>query len=148
MEYSTIARETFLSGFNCAQSVIAAFALQFGISREQALRMAAGLGAGINYQGKMCGAVLGAHIILGLKFGIDSPADQAAKENLKKLLESFSERFKQEFGSVECKELLLADISKPEELARLRSENIFHTFCIKLVEKAAAITSELIAGKC
>jgi hypothetical protein len=69
------------------------------------------------------------------------------QRELKKLQESFSERFKQEFGSVDCKELLLADISKPEELALLSSENIFHTFCIKLVEKAH-FTSELIAGKC
>ena len=37
----------FLKGYNCSQSVVAAFAPQLGLSEEMALRMSAGFGAGI-----------------------------------------------------------------------------------------------------
>ena len=42
----------FLKGYNCSQSVVAAFAPQLGLSEEMALRMSAGFGAGIAGCGK------------------------------------------------------------------------------------------------
>ena len=39
--------DNFMSGFNCSQSVVSAFADEYGFTREQALRMAASFGAGI-----------------------------------------------------------------------------------------------------
>ena len=37
----------FLKGYNCSQSVVAAFAPQLGLTEETALRLSAGFGAGI-----------------------------------------------------------------------------------------------------
>ena len=37
----------FLQGYNCSQSVVAAFAPQLGLTEETALRLSAGFGAGI-----------------------------------------------------------------------------------------------------
>ena len=39
-----VASELFASGFNCAQSVVAAFADLYGVDRDLALRMAAPFG--------------------------------------------------------------------------------------------------------
>ena len=39
--------ELFKSGYNCSQSVVAAFASLYGFTEEQALRMAASFGGGI-----------------------------------------------------------------------------------------------------
>ena len=39
--------ELFKSGYNCSQSVVAAFADMYGFTQEQALRMAASFGGGI-----------------------------------------------------------------------------------------------------
>ena len=39
--------ELFKSGFNCSQSVVAAFADIYGFTEEQALRMSASFGGGI-----------------------------------------------------------------------------------------------------
>ena len=41
------ATELFKSGYNCSQSVVAAFADMYGFTEEQALRMAASFGGGI-----------------------------------------------------------------------------------------------------
>ena len=40
------ATELFKSGYNCSQSVVAAFADMYGFTEEQALRMAASFGGG------------------------------------------------------------------------------------------------------
>ena len=39
--------ELFKSGYNCSQSVVAAFAYMYGFTQEQALRMSASFGGGI-----------------------------------------------------------------------------------------------------
>ena len=44
----------FLKGYNCSQSVVAAFAPQIGLTEETALRLSAGFGAGI---GRMRGVL-------------------------------------------------------------------------------------------
>ncbi len=41
------AYQYFLRGYNCSQSVVAAFAPQLGLTEELALRLSSGFGAGI-----------------------------------------------------------------------------------------------------
>lgn len=139
-----IASETFLNGFNCAQSVVSSFGPGLGISRELSLKLANGLGAGGNYNGKICGAVMGAFIILGLRYGTDSSDNIEARELLRSKLNAFSESFKKEFGSIECNDLLKTDVSKPENLQKLRDENVFHKFCTGVVSRAAEIVESII----
>lgn len=142
--YKKIASESFKNGYNCAQSLLSSFGPEFGLSRDMALRMTTGLGAGINYSGNICGAVLGAFMILGLKYGIDIPSDTTGKEKTREMLDNFSRKFKETYPSLKCKEILGADVSKPKELERLRKENKFIDFCPHVVEIAAAIVEELL----
>ena len=44
----------FKSGYNCSQSVVAAFADMYGYTEEQALRMAASFGGGIGRMRQTC----------------------------------------------------------------------------------------------
>ena len=60
--------ELFNNHFNCSQAVFTAFATEYGISEELALRLGTSFGGGAR-NGEMCGAVLGALMVLGLKFG-------------------------------------------------------------------------------
>ena len=57
--------ELFKSGYNCSQSVVAAFADMYGFTQEQALRMGASFGGGIGRMRETCGAACG--MLLGLK---------------------------------------------------------------------------------
>ena len=45
-EKGSLAEAFFMKGFNCSQSVVAAFAQEMGLSQEQAVKMSAGFGAG------------------------------------------------------------------------------------------------------
>ena len=51
--------ELFKSGFNCSQSVVAAFADMYGYTEEQALRMSAAFGGGIGRMRLTCGTACG-----------------------------------------------------------------------------------------
>ena len=51
--------ELFKSGYNCSQSVVAAFADMYGFTQEQALRMSASFGGGIGRMRETCGAACG-----------------------------------------------------------------------------------------
>jgi len=58
----------FKEGYNCSQSVVAAFADEYGFTREQALRMAASFGGGIGRMRETCGRLW--HVLLaGLETG-------------------------------------------------------------------------------
>ena len=60
-------------GFNCSQSVLAAFADVTGLSEEESFRIAAGFGRGAG-TGELCGALSGAVMVLSLATPMD-PAD-------------------------------------------------------------------------
>ena len=60
--------ELFGKGIDCSQVVVGAYAQELGIAEEDAYRMAAAFGGGMGI-GETCGAVVGAMIVLGLKYG-------------------------------------------------------------------------------
>ena len=54
-----LAVSLFKNGYNCSQSVVAAFADLYGIDRSTALRMSASFGGGIGRMRLTCGAACG-----------------------------------------------------------------------------------------
>lgn len=58
----------FLKGYNCSQSVVAAFAPQLGLTEETALRLSAGFGAGIGRMREVCGAFCGVVTVLSMVY--------------------------------------------------------------------------------
>ncbi len=136
--------QKFMKGYNCAQSIVSTFSEELGLMEKQALMITTGLGAGINYQGKTCGAVLGAYIILGLRYGVENADDQEGKLKLRKLLDQFSKDFSEKYNSLNCKDILGLDVSKEEELEELREKNAFREVCPKVVETAAIIVDKML----
>lgn len=95
----------FHQGYNCAQSVFAAFAEDLGLSEELALRLSAGFGAGVGRMRGMCGAFSGLTMVAGYCKGnlTGVPED---KEVVFSLVRELAESFKAEFGTLTCRELL------------------------------------------
>ncbi|RLD53569.1 MAG: hypothetical protein DRI97_13205, partial [Bacteroidetes bacterium] len=69
MNRSEEAKELFLSGYNCAQSILLSFADDLKFSKELAQKMAAGFGGGMGKRQETCGAVTGAIMVLGMMKG-------------------------------------------------------------------------------
>ena len=74
-----LAVELFKQGYNCSQSVVAAFADLYGFNRNQALRMSASFGAGIGRMRQTCGAACGMFMLAGLDCGATEGSDAKAK---------------------------------------------------------------------
>lgn len=144
MKKSDVAVQCFLSGFNCAQAVFSTYSDMLGLETEMAKRIACGFGAGMGYIGETCGAVTGAHMLIGLKYGKINIEDNAAKDKTYKLVQEFAKRFTAINGAVKCKELLGFDISIPEDLNVVREKQLFNTLCPKFVRDSSEIIEELL----
>lgn len=103
--------ELFKQGYNCSQSVVAAFADLYGYTTEQALRMAASFGGGIGRMRQTCGAACGMFLLAGLDCGATDGADRAGKSHNYAVVQQLADAFKNINGSIICAELL--GLNKP-----------------------------------
>lgn len=95
----------FLKGYNCSQSVVAAFAPQLGLTEEIALRLSAGFGAGIGRMREVCGAFCGVVTVLSMVYA--DPADPKDKSRMYALVQQAAEQYRaRNGGSIICRELL------------------------------------------
>ena len=96
----------FLKGYNCSQSVVAAFAPQLGLTEETALRLSAGFGAGIGRMREVCGAFCGVVTVLSMVYA--DPTDPKDKSRIYALVQQAAEQYRtrNSGGSIICRELL------------------------------------------
>ena len=82
----------FLQGYNCSQSVVAAFAPQLGLTEEMALRLSAGFGAGIGRMREVCGAFCGVVTVLSMVYA--DPTDPKDKSRIYALVQQAAEQYR------------------------------------------------------
>lgn len=146
MNESQRAVELFKEGFNCSQSVFAAFAHRFDIDEDTAKKISAGLGGGIGRLREVCGAVSGAAMVIGSLASATEGADAENKQKNYELVREFAKRFTEENGSIICRELLGLD-EQTKETAKPESRTAEYYKkrpCVELVECAAQILEEMI----
>lgn len=134
-------------GFSCSQAVFSAFAPQFGLDRDLALKIGSAFGGGMARRGETCGAVTGALMVIGLKYGRTSVEDEQAKEETYALAQRFMEAFTRRNGSIVCRELLGYDLSFPEQRDLAHERQLFATLCPRLVRDAAEIVAHILDGQ-
>lgn len=128
----------FEQGCSCSQAVFTAYAEDFGIDHDTAMKVSVALGGGGGRMRETCGAVAGMMLVAGLKYGNTDPSDANAKSAALDAAKTLAEKFKAEQGSIICKELL--------GLAPLRGTTEFlpkKTACKELVRKAAELLESL-----
>lgn len=133
----------FKSGYNCSQSVVAAFADMYGFTEEQALRMSASFGGGIGRMRLTCGAACGLFMLAGLEKGAVRGDDREGKAANYALVQQLADEFKRRNGSLTCAELL--GLKKPEgtHMPEARTEQYYAKRpCAMMVEEAARIWVE------
>ncbi len=134
----------FTEGYSCSQAVCAAFAGDFGIGRDAALKLSCGLGGGMAHTGNTCGAVTGALMVIGMKYGRTDVDDLAAKEKTYAVANAFVAEFLRRNHSVNCTDLIGCNLSDPKELAAAREKDLFHTKCSLLVRDAGEILEKIL----
>lgn len=144
-----LAVSLFKEGYNCSQSVVAAFADIYGFTREQALRMGASFGGGIGRMRQTCGAACGLFLVAGLETGCTEGRNREGKEANYILVQQLAEEFKKRNGALICSNLLGLDKNAPTPTTpEARTDTYYKKRpCVKIVEEAARIWAEYLNKK-
>lgn len=146
MDHSYKAGELFLTGSNCAQSVILAFNDLTGLDDKTALRISSPFGGGMGRLREVCGAVSGMFMVLGLLYGYEEPGEKDCnKMALYKEVQALADKFREEVGSIICREILKNPPSDPNPSPRT-AEFYKQRPCARMVMTAARILDEFIAA--
>lgn len=145
-ERVNLAVSLFKEGYNCSQSVVAAFADLYGFTREQALKMSASFGGGIGRMRQTCGAACGLFMLAGLETGCIDGKNREGKEANYLLVQALAEEFRKRNGSIVCAELLGLDKKAPTPATpEARTTEYYKKRpCVKMVEEAARIWAEYL----
>ena len=66
------------------------------------------------------------------------------KGNVYKIAEDFMNRFIEKKGTVVCRELLGYDVSKPEDMVKIKEMDLFHSTCPEMIKCATEIVEEML----
>lgn len=143
MERSEHAKDLFLGGNNCAQAVLLSFAGDIGYSKELALKVSAGFGAGLGREQLTCGAVSGAIMVLGILEGEKAADNSELKSKTYGLVQDLIKKFTDEFQTSNCKELTACDFKTDAGNEKFKNEGVMENICAPCVMKAVEIVESI-----
>lgn len=126
-------------GYNCSQSILSTYGVQFGLDQDLALKMASGFGGGMGRLGNTCGAVTGSIMVLGLKYRNRNANDIESKEKTYELVKTFIEEFITKNGSIICRELIGSDLITIEGREKAKTN-----LCPNFVRSAGEILEKFL----
>lgn len=139
------AMRNFEQGYNCAQSVVLAFADLLDMEEEPLLRMVSAFGGGMGRLREVCGSVSGMFFVLGTLYGYSDPKASAEKAQLYARVQELANRFEKEHGSIVCRELLGLSVKREAPIPEARTEAYYKKRpCKELIGEAAEIMEMFI----
>ncbi len=120
-----------IKNYNCAQSILCAYADELGLDKQLAYRMAESLGGGFGGMQEVCGAFSAACLVLSCYTSDGKLEGGSSKPVTRQAILKAAEMFKAEMGSIICREIL-------------GGEKIGHGSCGKRVRTAAEILETLL----
>ena len=142
-----IAAANFLSGCNCCQAVLMAYADVLGLTQEQAAMVAVGHGGGMGRLRLHCGAFSAAVMMAGAIEGPDGAKKEHRPQTYARVQE-IHRRFIEVNGTVSCAELLgragVPEAPTPEE----RTPEYYRKRpCERVIRSACKIIDEMMAER-
>ena len=138
------AAEYFISGFNCAQSVLAVFKDIIDVPEEQLLKLSCGFGAGMGRMQNTCGAVTGAFMVIGSRYGKSRADDQESAEKTYSMVRQFIEEFEKIHETIQCRELLGCSLLSEDGKKHFSENNLKEKICSRCVSDAVEIAEGMI----
>ncbi len=145
MNHKEKAKDLFQSGYNCAQSVFAAYAEELGMDFETALKVSSSFGAGMGRLREVCGTVSGMFMVVGLALGYSTNANKDKKTEHYKRIQYLAAEFEKMNGSIICRELLGLDHKKDSPTPSDRTTEYYKKRpCKELVGDACKILDKYL----
>lgn len=140
------AEAAFLSGCNCAQAVVSAFADLLPLDAETALRLSSPFGGGLGRQREVCGAVSGMCLVAGFLYGQSDVSDPAEKTRVYAMTQELCRAFREKNGHIVCRELLGLSEGPSSPAATPRTPDFYKKRpCSAYVGDAAEILERYLA---
>jgi C_GCAxxG_C_C family probable redox protein len=140
-----IAEEKFLSGYNCAQAVLCAFADDLQIDKNPALKLACGFGAGMGRKQEICGAISGGILAIGLKHGRGEGQDKSLTEETYRKVRELMSRFETTHGTCHCRALLNGcDLSTPAGQQSFKDNDLLRKVCAPYVKTVVQTLEDIL----
>jgi C_GCAxxG_C_C family probable redox protein len=141
---SEVAAEKFMSGYNCAQSVIYPFCEETSISDDMALKISCGLGGGMGRNQEVCGAVTGGILVLGLRHGRGVNDEQSTTTATYQKTREFMSLFAESNGSYICRELLDGcDLKTETGQQEFKDKELKNRVCTICIQSAVEILEQI-----
>ncbi len=137
--------DLFDKGFFCAESVVKAIAIEFGIETSILPAIATGFCGGMSRNAQMCGAVTGGIMGIGLILG--RTHENQTTDVCYKTVNQFLSLFKEKHGTLNCKELIGFDLGIEKELEQFRTQNLDYEICKNFSIDATTIVYDVIKAK-
>ncbi len=141
----------FKEGYNCAQSVVGAWADLYDIDGQMLIKLATSFGAGIGRMRETCGAACGMFILAGLEAGCTDPKNPSGKSENYRIIQELAASFKECNGSINCGELLGMREIKEDKITHVPQERTPEYYkkrpCATMVESGARIFGKFLAAK-
>lgn len=138
----------FKQGYNCAQSVFAAYSDLYGMDEGTAIRLSSSFGGGMGRMREVCGAVSGMLMIAGLETGTVDGHDAEGRNYNYMVVQRLAQEFRDRNGSIICRELLgisQEQASLTDPVPEKRTDEYYKKRpCIRLIEDAADILENML----
>ena len=134
-----VALNYFNNGYNCSQAVLGAFCEEYGIDLDKACKMAVAFGGGVSRQGRMCGCLAGALMVLGLQYGQDSTQSVDIRIQNYELGKELCKEFIRVNGALDCKDIIKYNLNNIEERAEAQKADVFKNRCSQVVVNTAKL---------
>ena len=135
--------ESFMKGVDCSQIIMGEWADGLGLSKEDALKVSSAFGGGLGV-GESCGAIIGAMLVLGMKYGNSAANQQQQKDVLNAKRAEFLDKFKKAHAHFVCRDLIGYDFSKPEDVPKILDSGILFEACPCFIRTACDILREIV----
>lgn len=129
-------------GYDCAQVIVYAMKDRIDADPVTVMKTISCMGMGL-LEGSVCGAVLGAYAVIGLKYGSGEP-DLASKGMALIKKGQFMMEFRKLYGDITCPGLMGLDIRKDEDNLKAYQQGVYEKFCPKLCADIVNILEKVL----
>ena len=144
MQRCKLANEYHQKGFNCAQSVLAAFGDLTHLPEKEALAVSGGFGGGVGgSHAEICGAMSGAVMVLSMLYPHVEEGNAESKRKIYGVTQEFQKRFQARFPCTRCGDLLAARI-QPDDKTPAAQKLGITSHCAILIVTAVEIVEEML----
>ena len=129
-------------GYDCAQCIVKAMEGKVEYDEATVMKAVSSMGMGL-LEGSICGAILGALAVIGLRYGNASP-DPGSKGVIIIKRAQFLTEFKKKYNGLTCPEIMGLDVRKDEDNLRAFKEGIYDHFCPNMAANILEILERII----